>query len=134
MGLTDPSLIVVLGVLALALFVLIVAGRPRWGGVVARGAVRGTQVVVLNLLVVAVCGALLNDQYLFYSSWSDALGARSSSVALHNGGSNHGRRGGHGSRARSQRPGQAVVPATPAATGGSAAVVRGGRPGGGRRR
>ena len=87
MELTDTSLLVLLGMLALGLFVLVVVGWPRRGGRVARGATRGAQVVVLNLLVVALCGAALNDQYLFYSSWDDLLGARSSSVSLHHGGS-----------------------------------------------
>lgn len=87
MELTDTSLMVLLALLALACFTLVVIGWPRWGGGVARGVTRGAQVVMLNLLVVALCGAALNDQYLFYSSWGDLFGSRSSSVHLHHGGS-----------------------------------------------
>jgi S-formylglutathione hydrolase FrmB len=84
--LTDPGVIVVLVLVALTLFALVVVGWPRWGGRVAHGAVRGVQVVLLNVVVVALAGAALNDQYLFYSSWSDLLGSRSTEVQLHHGG------------------------------------------------
>ena len=86
MELTDTSLIVLLATLALALFALVVAGLPRWGNGVARAVVRGVQVVLLNLLVVALAGAALNDQYLFYSNWGDLFGSRSASVQVHHGG------------------------------------------------
>ncbi|MEO5744516.1 MAG: alpha/beta hydrolase-fold protein [Terracoccus sp.] len=89
MELTDTSLLVVLALVALGLFVLVVVGWPRWGGHVARGAIRGAQVVVLNLLVVTLCAAALNNQYLFYSSWGDLFGARSASVSLHHGGTSN---------------------------------------------
>ena len=89
MELTDTSLIVLLALLALGLFVLVVVGWPRWGGRVARGATRGVQVVMLNVLVVTLCAAALNDQYLFYSSWRDLLGSRSASVSLHHGGTSN---------------------------------------------
>ncbi|MDN5767348.1 MAG: hypothetical protein L0H96_12600 [Humibacillus sp.] len=89
MALTDTSLLVLLGLLSLGLFVLVIIGWPRWGGRVARGATRGAQVVVLNLLVVTLCAAALNNQYLFYSSWSDLFGARSASVNLHHGGTSN---------------------------------------------
>lgn len=86
MELTDPGIIVVLVVVALALFALVVIGWPHWGGRLARGAVRGGQVLLLNVIVVALAGVALNDQYLFYSSWSDLFGSRSSEVQLHHGG------------------------------------------------
>lgn len=89
MELTDTSLLVVLGLVATAIFAILVVGWPHWRGQLARGASRAAQVVVLNLVVVALCGAALNDQYLFYSSWGDLLGSRSGSVQLHHGGSNH---------------------------------------------
>ncbi|HET7762430.1 MAG TPA: alpha/beta hydrolase-fold protein [Phycicoccus sp.] len=86
MELTQTGPVVVLVVVALGLFALVVVGWPRRGGRAARGVVRGGQVLLLNLVVVALAGALLNDQYLFYSSWSDLLGARSAGVQLHHGG------------------------------------------------
>ena len=89
MKLTDVSLIVLLGLIALSLFALVVVGWPRWAGRVANGVTRGIQVVVLNLLILALCGAALNDQYIFYSSWGDLFGSRSSAVHLHHGGSSH---------------------------------------------
>jgi enterochelin esterase-like enzyme len=89
MALTDVSLIVVLALLAAGVFTLIVIGIPEPSHRVARGVIRGAEVIALNLLVVALSGALLNDQYLFYSSWSDLFGARSSQVLLHHGGTAH---------------------------------------------
>ncbi len=86
MELTGSGLVVLLAVLAVLLFGALVAGVPRWGGRVLRGTTRAVQVVVLNVVVVALCGALLNDQYLFYSSWGDLLGSRSTSVQVHQGG------------------------------------------------
>jgi len=89
--LTDTSLIVLLAGLALGLFGVIVAGLPRRGRAVWRGVGRGLQVLVLNVVVAALCGTVLNDQYLFYSSWADLLGSRSPSVQVHQGGSSPGR-------------------------------------------
>ena len=86
MELTDASLIVLLGVIAVALFGLLVAGVPRARRAVVAGALRAGQVLLLNVIVVALAGAALNDQYLFYSSWGDLFGSRSSSVQTHQGG------------------------------------------------
>ena len=86
MELTDASLLVLLGVIALALFGLLVAGLPSSRRPVVAGAVRGAQVLLLNVVVVAMAGAALNDQYLFYSSWGDLFGSRSTSVQTHQGG------------------------------------------------
>lgn len=89
MELTDSSLILLLGGLGLVVFVLLVIGWPHWGNRYVRAATRGVQVLLLNVLVVAVCGAALNDQYLFYSSWADLLGSRAASVQTHHGGTSH---------------------------------------------
>jgi S-formylglutathione hydrolase FrmB len=84
--LTDTSLVVVLAVLALALFGLVVAGVPHIGRPPVRLALRAAQVLLLNVLVVALCGAALNDQYFFYSSWGDLFGSRSPALDVHHGG------------------------------------------------
>lgn len=86
MELTDTSLVVLLAVLAFVVFGLVVAGLPRRGHVALRTVARGGQVLLLNVLVVALAGVLLNDQYFFYSSWADLLGSRNPSVSLHHGG------------------------------------------------
>ena len=86
MELTDAGPVVLLALLALVVFGLVVAGWPRWGSRVGRAVVRGVQVVLLNVLVLALAGAALNDQYLFYSSWGDLFGSRSTSVQVHHGG------------------------------------------------
>lgn len=87
MELTDVGPLIIGAVLALALFVSLVLGWPRRGVAIGRAVARALQVLVLNAVVVALCFALLNDQYYFYSSWSDLFGARSSQVLLHHGGS-----------------------------------------------
>src|SRR6476646_10085733 len=86
MAITDVSLLVLLGLVALVLFGLVVVGVPRVEHPLASRASRGAQVIALNLVVVALCGAALNDQYVFYSSWSDMLGSRSAHLLLHHGG------------------------------------------------
>ncbi|WP_347350784.1 alpha/beta hydrolase-fold protein [Intrasporangium sp.] len=87
MELTEPGPVILFAGVAVVLFLLLVLGRPRWGGRVARAGLRGAQVLVLNLAVVALCFTLLNDQYVFYSSWADLLGSRSTQVLEHHGGS-----------------------------------------------
>ncbi|NYG08283.1 pimeloyl-ACP methyl ester carboxylesterase [Phycicoccus badiiscoriae] len=89
MEITDVSLLVLLGLVALALFGLVVAGVPRFHNVLAVRAMRAAQVLLLNLVVVALCGAVLNDQYVFYSSWADMFGSRATQVRLHHGGTAH---------------------------------------------
>jgi S-formylglutathione hydrolase FrmB len=84
--LTDTSLVVLLGVAVVGAFVLVVAGVPRRGRRAVRVTLRAAQVLLLNVLVVALCGAALNDQYFFYSSWGDLFGSRSPSVQVHHGG------------------------------------------------
>ena len=86
MELTGTALIVVLAIAALACFAVVVIGVPRRGRPAVRMAVRAIEVVVLNVVVLSLFGAALNDQYLFYSSWSDLLGSGSAKVESHQGG------------------------------------------------
>ncbi|EWT07481.1 hypothetical protein N864_00075 [Intrasporangium chromatireducens Q5-1] len=88
MELTDPGPLIILGVLAAAFFTLVVIGwpRPRLRGL--RIGIRAVEVLLLNAVVVVTAFALLNDQYVFYSSWADLLGSRSAQTQLHQGGSN----------------------------------------------
>ncbi|MEO5744751.1 MAG: alpha/beta hydrolase-fold protein, partial [Terracoccus sp.] len=86
MQLTDPSLIVLLALLALAAFVLLVAGWPRWRRKSMQVVTRAVQAITVNVLVIALCGVLLNNQYLFYSSWGDLVASGSPSVTQHHGG------------------------------------------------
>jgi pimeloyl-ACP methyl ester carboxylesterase len=86
MELTDPGVLFLLGGIALVVFALVVAGRPRWGNGAAAAGTRAVQVVLLNVVVVALCGAALNDQYLFYSSWGDLLGSHNSVLENTHGG------------------------------------------------
>lgn len=76
MALTGWALPVVLALVALTCFLLLVAGRPRgkgWRSSLARGA----QAATMCVTAIAVCGLVLNDQYLFYVSWGDLLPAGS---------------------------------------------------------
>ena len=104
LGLTDQGLPVVLGILAVVVFVVVAAGWPhpsrRW----LRVAVRAGQTVLLNALVLVLAGVLLNDQYLFYVSWADLLGSGADQVGHvvtagdpHAGGTVHLRNALHGS-------------------------------------
>lgn len=74
MDLTGGALPYVLAFAAVVVFLAVAFGLPhvrrRRGQIV----VRVGQTVLLNLLVLALAGVLLNDQYLFYVSWSDLLG------------------------------------------------------------
>lgn len=86
MELTSGTLLVVLGVVAVIAFALLVLGYPRvrrrWVGALARG----SEALVLSLTVLVFAGAVLNDQYLFYISWSDLFGAGATVTAAHAGG------------------------------------------------
>lgn len=86
MNLTGIGPVILFAVVAGVLFVLIVLGLPRWGGRVGRGTMRGAQALALNLAVIALSFVLLNDQYVFYSSWSDLFGTRSGHVVEQHGG------------------------------------------------
>ncbi|HET7822437.1 MAG TPA: alpha/beta hydrolase-fold protein [Ornithinibacter sp.] len=86
MSLTGTGLLWALGILAVALFAAIVYGWPHRGPTTLRLAGRAVPVLVLNGVVVLICLAVLNDQYLFYTSWSDLLGARQTQAVAHHGG------------------------------------------------
>ena len=77
MGLTDSALPFVLGALALVVFVLVAVGWPSPGRHPLRITVRAAQALLLNALVLVLAGVLMNDQYLFFVSWSDLLGSGS---------------------------------------------------------
>jgi len=80
MALTGHLFIAVLVLIALTLFVLVLLDLPRARRRWARRSVRGVEVVTLNLVVVTLCFALLNDQYVFYESWGDLLGSQGRAV------------------------------------------------------
>jgi S-formylglutathione hydrolase FrmB len=94
-ALTSTSLLVVLGLLAAAVFAGLVLGWPRLRRRWAAMAARGSAVLVLNLLVLAFAGAALNDQFGFYVSWSDLAGARSPVTVTHHGASARTAAGAH---------------------------------------
>jgi len=71
-SLTGWALPSLLALVALALFVVIVAGRPRRGGV-AGILGRATAAVSMCAAVVATCAVVLNDHYLFFVTWTDVL-------------------------------------------------------------
>ncbi|HMM94971.1 alpha/beta hydrolase-fold protein [Phycicoccus sp.] len=75
MALTSGSLVAVVVALLLVVFVAAVLDLPRlrhrWASVTARGA----KVAVVAALAVLVSALVLNDQYLFYVSWSDLAGS-----------------------------------------------------------
>lgn len=87
MSLTGAALPILLGLLAAGLFVALTLGLPvirqRWAAVAARGG----GIVVLNVLVLALVGSLMNDYFGFYVSWSDLAGARSPVTVTHHGAS-----------------------------------------------
>jgi hypothetical protein len=87
MELTGTPLVVLLVVVAVACFAVIVIGLPRRGRPAVRMVTRGVEVLLLNAVVLGLFGALLNDQYLFYSSWSDLFESGSPKVESHHGGS-----------------------------------------------
>lgn len=86
MELTDAGPLVILAVLASALFALVVVGWPRWRRRGARALSRGVQVLALNVIVVVLALVVLNDQYVFYATWADLFGARSPQVQAQHGG------------------------------------------------
>jgi predicted esterase len=84
--LTDAGPIVILSILAVTLFALVVIGWPRPPIRGLRAGSRAGQVLLLNAVVVTLALAILNDQYVFYSTWADLFGARSTYVQSHHGG------------------------------------------------
>lgn len=87
MQLTDPSLMVLIALLALVAFVLLVAGWPHWRSRALQAVTRAVQGIGLSVLVVTLCAVALNNQYLFYSSWSDAFASNSTAVQRQHGAS-----------------------------------------------
>lgn len=86
MSLTGAGLVWALGALAVALFATVVSGWPRRGPAALRVTGRAVPVLVLNAVVVLICLAVLNDQYVFYTSWGDLLGARQTQAVANHGG------------------------------------------------
>ncbi len=86
MELTDPGVVVVIAVVAVALFALVVSGRPRLRHRGMRLATRSGQVLLLNAVVVLLSFVVLNDQYVFYASWADLFGSSAPDVRTHHGG------------------------------------------------
>lgn len=78
MEITDPALPVLAALVALGLLVLLALGRPRMTRPVAATAVRAGQAVAMNLAALMCAGLVLNNQYLFYVSWTDLLGPNDS--------------------------------------------------------
>lgn len=75
MPLTSVALPILLGIVACGLLVLLVLGKPHFARRGQRMASRAAIAVLLNLTVLGAVGALLNNEYAFYSSWGDLLGA-----------------------------------------------------------
>ena len=78
MSLTSPVLVAVLAVLAVGVVVAIVVVWPRLSAtrpLIVSGRVGA--IAVLNVTVLLLAFALLNDQFLFFTDWSDLVGAAS---------------------------------------------------------
>ncbi len=81
MPLLSTRLVILLAVLAVLLFGFLVIG-PRRRVSARRGVLtRGLQVIALNVVVLGLAGVLLNQQYVFYVSWSDLLGTGSTTAS-----------------------------------------------------
>lgn len=85
MTLNGTALPVLLGVIAIVTLGLIVWGRPRPRRLPLRMAARGGVSVLFTLAVLALIGALLNNEYAFYSSWGDLLGSSEPDKPVHYG-------------------------------------------------
>jgi dienelactone hydrolase len=86
MSLTGSGLLWALAALAAALFAVVLSGWPRRGPAALRMTGRALPVLALNAVVVLGCLAVLNDQYVFYTSWGDLLGAGQTQALAHHGG------------------------------------------------
>ncbi|WP_082580568.1 esterase family protein [Phycicoccus sp. Root563] len=84
-SLTSTTLPVVLALAAAAVFALLASGRPRVRRPWAATGARAAGLLVLNVLVVALVGAELNDHFDFYVSWSDLAGAQAATTVTHHG-------------------------------------------------
>lgn len=85
MGLNGRALPIVLGVLAVAVLALIVSGRPAPRSRPIRMMARGGLTLTFTALVLALVAALFNNEYAFYSSWSDLVGAPTKESQVHYG-------------------------------------------------
>lgn len=74
MPLTSPILPWLIGVIFLVVFAALVIGWPDFTRRSSRMISRGVATLLLNVLIIALCFVLLNNNFIFYSSWSDALG------------------------------------------------------------
>ncbi len=82
MQLTDPRLPWVLGTLAVVILVTLVVGWPRWRHPAAQAASRGLTALLMSGVLITTVFLVLNNQYVFYTSWSDIFssgGLRSAS-------------------------------------------------------
>lgn len=73
MTLTGWGLPTTLGIVAAILFVLVLAGRPRFRRRSATLGVRAVIVILLNAAVLGLVGCYLNSEYGFYANWDDLL-------------------------------------------------------------
>jgi S-formylglutathione hydrolase FrmB len=89
MHLTDPRLPWILSALAFGVLVAVIIGWPRWRHPFARATSRGVAVLLMNGLVIAICFLLLNNAYVFYTSWSDVFGSGKRESANQYGGPAH---------------------------------------------
>ena len=78
MPLTGDLLPITLGVVASLVLALLVTGRPRLQREWCAALMRAVWGVLFAVLVLATCAAALNNQYAFYTSWSDLLGGSES--------------------------------------------------------
>lgn len=86
MELTDPGVVVIIAVIAVALFIFVLSGRPMLRHHGLRLAARSGQLLLLNAIVVLLSFVLLNDQYVFYASWADLFGSSAPDVRSQHGG------------------------------------------------
>lgn len=86
MRLTDPRLPWFLGTLAAGVLATIVLGWPRWRRPVARAVSRGVAVLLMNGLVIGTAFLVLNNSYVFYTSWSDVFGGSKPDASIQVGG------------------------------------------------
>lgn len=86
MSLTGVALPWVLGLIAVACFAMLVIDLPGrrlrapWSVVL-----RGLTALLLVASTLLGAGALLNNEYAFYTNWSDLLGQEGPSTTMHNG-------------------------------------------------
>lgn len=80
MDITNPALPYLFALAAIGVLVMLVIGWPSTLPRPLTLTVRTGQAIVMNLLVIACAGLMLNNQYLFYVSWSDLVGPNSTAA------------------------------------------------------